>query len=82
MKELDSRFRGNDKKGKNSTFYECIKLNFEFIFCAKKTTVVADKNSAVYLFPLSAIFAHESRNVTVRLNTRALSEESTESTQK
>ena len=31
LKELDSRFRGNDKKGGNSTFYETIKVSRETI---------------------------------------------------
>ena len=52
------------------------------LFFAQKNTSLLINNTAVYLFPFPAIFAHESRKVTVLLKTRPLSEESTESTQK
>jgi hypothetical protein len=51
-------------------------------YCLRKESRYGGRMCFFYLFSFSEILAQESRNVTVRLNTRALSEESTGSTQK
>jgi hypothetical protein len=52
-------------------------------FCFQKFIFSEQKPSSRHLFfPFSAILAHESRSVAVRLNTCVLSEESTGSRQK
>ena len=51
-------------------------------YCLLKESRYGGTMCLFYLFSFSEILAQESRNVTVRLNTRALSEESTGSTQK